>query len=81
MFLEPHSQIVPKELVGAVEMDLSVEKVCSIWGVDPVVQGYCSSEIGLSGESCRISQLRLHSEQFAGQERETYSRTAQGLLP
>ena len=27
MFLEPHSQIVAKEVVRAMEMDMSVEKV------------------------------------------------------
>jgi hypothetical protein len=34
MFLEPHSQIVAKDLVGAVEMELSDDKMQTIADVD-----------------------------------------------
>ena len=66
MFLEPLSQIVAKELVGAVEMDLSVEKVRLIRDIDPVVQGNRVGEICLSGKCFQISQTEALAEQFAG---------------
>ncbi|MEO8498776.1 MAG: hypothetical protein ABI614_27245 [Planctomycetota bacterium] len=36
MFLEPVSQIVTKEVVGAVEMNLSIEKLRSIKELNPI---------------------------------------------
>lgn len=50
MFLEPHSQIVAKELVVGVEMDLAMEKLRLIGEVNMVTQGNCISENGRGGE-------------------------------
>lgn len=46
MFLEPHSQIVAKEVVLAVKMDLSIEKVRSIGEADSVAEGNRISKLG-----------------------------------
>jgi hypothetical protein len=55
MFLEPVSQIVAKELVGAVEIDLSVEKTRSIAEANPVAERKRVIESGQPGKSIRFS--------------------------
>jgi hypothetical protein len=54
MFLEPLSQIVAKELVGAVKMDLSVEKLRSIAEGNPISQGNRVKKYGEGGERIRM---------------------------
>ena len=55
MFLEPVSQIVAKELVGAVEIDLSVEKTRSITEAKTVAERKRVDEYGQLGNSVRFS--------------------------
>jgi len=55
MFLEPLSQIVAKEAVGAVKMDLSVEKLRSIAEENSIAQGNCVKKNGGGGERIRMS--------------------------
>ena len=68
MFLEPLSQIVTKEVVGAVKTDLSVEKVQSIGKPVAVMQSNCISEYGQRGECFRISSSAGDASKFAGHE-------------
>ena len=46
VFLEPLSQIVAKEVVGAVKMDLSVEKVRAIGNLDLFMERVRFGETG-----------------------------------
>lgn len=58
MFLEPHSQIVAKEVVKAVKMDLSVEKLGSIAEGKSIAQANCVGELGRACERIPASERR-----------------------
>lgn len=58
MFLEPDSQIVAKEVVGAVEMDLSVEKLRSNTKLTPIKQSNRISKFVPCGEGIPISERK-----------------------
>ncbi len=55
MFLEPLSQIVAKEVVKAVKMDLSVEKLRSIAEGKPIAQANRVSKNGGAGQWIRMN--------------------------
>lgn len=57
MFLEPVSQIVANELVGAVEIGLSVEETHSIAEAKTVAERKRVIEHGRPGNSIRFSVL------------------------
>ena len=55
VFLEPLSQIVAKDLVSAVKMDLSADKMQAIADFDRLKQGGGVKKNGVSGDCIRVS--------------------------
>lgn len=51
MFLEPVSQIVGKDLVPTVKMDLSIEKVCLVGELNWITEIGSVSELGHARET------------------------------
>ena len=68
MFLEPLSQIVTNEVVGTVEMDLSVEKVRPNGKAVAVTGSNRVSETGQGREWFWVSRAAGDTTQFAGHE-------------
>lgn len=58
IFLEPVSQIVAKELVGAVEVDDSMEKTRLIAEVITIAEAKRVAQHGQFGNSVPLSELR-----------------------
>ena len=62
VFLEPVSQIVAKEVVGAVEMDDSMEKRRSIAEVITIAEAKWVAQTGQFGDSVPMSELRDYAD-------------------
>ena len=76
VFLEPLSQIVAKDLVGAVKMDLPADKMQAIADFDRLKQGDGVKKNGVSGDSFRVSLNTGNAMQLAGYERDSALRRA-----